>query len=143
MTCASNYLFDRPQRLRRYSVNPMAFVAALILAPCIVTLLTCWTLIGLFAPIFGVIPYLVIGTPILLWAVGHIRPAFWPYAALGFAANLFCLIAAKICAALNVSADADDFIFIFAFGLVFGALYAGAFGSLYAKFHPNLHVLDV
>ncbi|WP_133169790.1 hypothetical protein [Yoonia maritima] len=143
MSVATLLAPNNPKRTIRYSVNPTAFVAALILAPVSVTLLTCWTIIGLFALPFGAIPYLLLGTPVLLWAVTKIEPAFWSYAILGFAVNLVCCLACAVADALNLSADADDLAIIFGFGLIFGPLYAGAFGMLYANFHPNRRILQI
>ncbi|WP_341368170.1 hypothetical protein [Yoonia sp. BS5-3] len=120
----------------RYSVNPTAFVLALVCAPLFITLMSFWTVIGLFALPFGVLPYLIIGTPILLWAVGRIKPRFGAYALLGFAGNLilgvFMLISAT---------DFEVIRLFFLFGAVFAPLYAGAFGHLYAGFHPNIRIL--
>jgi hypothetical protein len=129
---------------QRYSVNPTAFLAALILAPLVVTALSFWTVIGLFALAFGALPYLVIGTPVLLWAVGRIKPSFGEYAPLGFLGNgamvAFILVVMALNGSLQYGAGAAS---VFAgFGFVFAPLYAGAFGSLYAAFHPNIRILQ-
>ncbi|MEJ8562845.1 hypothetical protein QTO30_17595 [Yoonia sp. GPGPB17] len=128
----------------RYSVNPTAFVFALICAPLVVTLFSFWTIIGLFALPFGIIPYLVIGTPMLLWAVGRIKPGFKPYALLGLAGNVILAVIVGIMALADGNAgQANEAIVFFAgFGLIFAPLYGGAFGSLYALFHPNIRVLQ-
>jgi len=127
----------------RYSVNPTAFVVALICAPLVVTALSFWTLIGLFALPFGIIPYLVFGGPTLIWAVGHILPSFGSYAALGFAGNL--VMGAVLALFLAVMGRTDEFElvgFLAGFGLIFAPLYAGTFGSIYATFHPNIRILQ-
>ena len=128
----------------RYTVNPTAFVAALLLAPIVVTLLTFWTLIGLFALFFGAVPYLVIGTPVLIWAVGRIKPDFFAYATLGFAGNIFGMLACFVilAPAAGVESAAGTASAIFGFGLVVAPLYAGTFGALYARFHPQLRLLQ-
>ena len=127
----------------RYTVHPVAFAAALVLAPVVVTAVTFWTLIGLFAPYFGVVPYLLIGTPILLWAAGRVLPGFWRYAALGFVANLIPFAALMLIGMLAHSNERmiENLTFIFGFGLLFGPLWAGAFGMLYRTFHPNMRTL--
>ena len=124
------------ERKIRYSVNPTAFFFALICAPLLVTALSFWTLIGLFALPFGIVPYLVIGTPILLWAAGHVRPNFRDYAKLGLAGNFIMGLGGL------VIADPDTIALLFVFGLIFAPLYTGAFGSLYASFHPNMRILQ-
>ncbi|PJI93033.1 hypothetical protein BC777_1900 [Yoonia maricola] len=127
----------------RYSVHPTAFVAALICAPLAVTALTFWTVLGLFALPFGILPYLVIGTPLLLWAVGHIKPRFGAYALLGLAGNFIMAAVIGIVTLANGNIDqANEAIVFFAgFGMIFAPLYGGTFGSLYASFHPNIRIL--
>ncbi len=129
---------------QRYSVNPIAFLAALILAPLVVTALSFWTVIGLFALAFGALPYLVIGTPVLLWAVGRIRPSFDEYASLGLLGNGAMVAFFLVVMALNGSLQRSAGLALpFAgFSFVFAPLYAGAFGSLYAAFHPNIRILQ-
>ncbi len=128
----------------RYSVNPTAFLFALIGAPIVVTVFSFWTIIGLFALPVGAIPYLVIGTPILLWAVGRIKPAFGAYALLGICGNLFmatCFV--FIVVPMVGVTEAVQIISIYAaFGMIFAPLYAGTFGWLYAAFHPNIRILQ-
>ena len=51
----------------RYLVDPTAFVLALVGGPVIFTLLTFWLLlVPVFALVIGGLPYLAIGTPLLL-----------------------------------------------------------------------------
>ena len=128
----------------RYTINPTAFVGALILAPLVVTLLTFWTLIGIFALFFGAIPYLVIGTPVLIWAVGRIKPSFFAYAGLGLLGNL---AGWAVCFAILIPGEGmqeakEVSAILFGFGLIFGPLYAGTFGALYRSFHPNIRLLE-
>jgi len=128
----------------RYAINPWKFVVALILAPILVTALTCWTLIGLYALPFGAIPYLVIGTPILIWAAGRIKPAFWPYAGLGLLGWVVMMVVLPL--ALLAEGNAWEIVdmmrFLGGFGLIFAPLYAGAFGWLYGALEPDPRVLN-
>lgn len=128
----------------RYAVDPVAFVGALILAPVVATLLSFWTVIGLAALLIGAIPYLLIGTPLLLWAVGRVPPCFGTYATLGFCANLvpFGVFALMTMLDLGPREMAPGMMFIFGFGMIFGALWAGTFGWLYARFHRNFRILQ-
>ena len=128
----------------RYSVSPTAFFFALICAPLLVTLFTFWTFIGLFALPLGIIPYLVVGTPILLWAVGRVEPGFWRYAFLGFAGYMVMAVIGIVILTppLGSLANQETFIFLAGFGMIFAPLYAGTFGSLYGAFHTNIRILQ-
>lgn len=127
----------------RYSVNPTAFIFALICAPLIVTALSFWTIIGFFALPMGIIPYLVIGTPTLIWAVGRIKPRFGEYAWLGFCGNAAMIVVSMIVLPPVIGVDETSAILIFGcFGMIFAPLYAGTFGWLYAAFHPNIRILQ-
>lgn len=134
---------NEENRKPRYSVSPIAFFFALILAPIVVTAFSFWTVIGLFALPLGIIPYLVIGTPILLRAVGRMKPEFGSYALLGLGGNVFAaIIGGAIAVSLDDKNALDQILFLAGFGLVFAPLYAGVFGSLYARFHPNIRILQ-
>ena len=128
----------------RYTVNPTAFFAALLLAPIVVTLLTFWTVIGLFALFLGAAPYLVIGTPVLIWAVGRIKPQFDDYALLALLVNIGAgLLCLALLAPVHGFASAFSLVgFFFGFGLIFAPLYGGTFGALYPRFHPQLRLLQ-
>ncbi len=128
----------------RYSVNPTAFLFALIFAPITVTVFSFWTVIGLFALPFGAIPYLAIGTPILLWAVGRIKPTFAAYALLGVGGNAIMAVGGGVILIPTVGVnEAEAILLMFAgFGMIFAPLYAGTFGWLYAAFHPNIRILQ-
>ena len=128
----------------RYAVDPVAFVAALILAPLVVTLFSFWTVIGLAALPIGAFPYLLIGTPLLLLAAGRVPPRFGTYATFGFCANLvpFGVFALMTILDLGPHEMAPGMMFIFGFGMIFGTLWAGTFGSLYARFHRNFRILQ-
>ncbi|MEL6683554.1 MAG: hypothetical protein AAFQ09_13095 [Pseudomonadota bacterium] len=128
----------------RYSINPIAFVIALLLAPLLVTLLSFWTIIGLFAIYFGLLPYLIVGTPILIWAVGRIKPTFGAYACLGLFGNVAMGIAGFLIMAPQIGHEdaITSVLFLAGFGFIFAPLYAGAFGSLYAAFHPKIRILQ-
>lgn len=134
--------FTKPnggERGPRYDINPVAFVAALFLAPLFVTALSFWAIIPVLALPFAAIPYLVIGTPILFCAVGRVEPSFMNYAPLGLQGNLLNLPLGTFVFALREPLqDALTLaIFFTVFGVIFAPLYAGAFGMLYASFHPD------
>lgn len=142
MTEITDFFLTPPKP--RCSVSPSAFVGALILAPIVVTALTFWTVIGFFALFLGAIPYLLVGTPVLLWAVGHVHPEFSNYAKLGLISNIAAGLAyiAVFSSSVGIETAMEQAGFLFGFGLIFAPLYAGAFGSLYARFHPNIRILN-
>ncbi|MGL5011741.1 MAG: hypothetical protein ACRC6I_17840 [Paracoccaceae bacterium] len=114
-------------------LDPVAFFIALISGPIIFTLLTFWIVfIPVFALVIGGIPYLVIGTPVLLWMaltgpVNGARSAIW--AGLTNAG----LTAGGVLGALIVAKPEDaGFVAMFgAFCIGFGMAWAAAFGIIY------------
>lgn len=74
----------------RYAIDPVAFAIALIGAPLLVALLFFWILlIPVFALLFGGIPYLVLGTPVLLIYLHYSHGS--PQGAAGLAALTACI----------------------------------------------------
>lgn len=116
--------------------GPIAFTSALILAPIVVTLLTCFLLIPIFALIMGAPVYLAIGTPVLLWMVGRYPPSFGPYALAGLLGNLALIAFAYIAISLQPEASRTHEGMTLAYwGLPFAPLWAGTFALLYRRFH--------
>ena len=109
----------------------IAFTAALICAPLVVTALTFVAVIPVFALILGAPLYLVIGTPTLLWMVGRYPPRFVPYALAGLG-SILALMA--LMGLLNIARPdlrvSELFGFLVA-GSVFAPLWAGTFAPLY------------
>ena len=116
--------------------GPIAFTSALILAPIIVTGLTCFLLIPIFALIMGGPVYLAIGTPVLLWMVGRYPPQFWPYAFAGLLGNLALIAFAYIAFSLQPAEFRTyEGMTLAYWGLPFAPLWAGTFALLYRCFH--------
>jgi hypothetical protein len=125
--------------------DPVAFAGALIGAPLLATLMSCFLIVPLFALFFGAPVYLILGTPVLLWMVGRFAPTIPRFALAGFIANLLLLLA--LLAAENwVPATIelgfrDSYVFAL-FGLLFGPFWAGTFAALYRKFNRMQRLID-
>ncbi len=125
----------------RYLVDPVAFFAALVLAPLLVALLGFWLLIPVFAVVLGGLPYLLAGGPLLANGLRYNEPSFYVFAGIGLLANLatpflvflFYMVNNPLEAALSVA------VMYFAFGLIFAPLWCGIFAVLYRKFRRELY----
>lgn len=119
-----------------YLIDPVAFFAALIGGPLLFTAATFWLLfVPLFALALGGIPYLVIGTPVLLAYLRHYpadaRDIAW-LACRCFGVGLL-IGTAMMCLAnpahwqgvLGIAA------LIGLFGIIFSLCWGGCFGWLY------------
>lgn len=119
----------------------IAFAAALISAPLVVTALTFPTVIPVFALIFGGPIYLIVGTPTLLWMVGRYPPTFAPFALAG---GLSIVVMLGLTALLDLARpdlQADGFFAFLTAGIVFAPLWAGSFAPLYRWFNRSARPL--
>ena len=118
------------------TLDPVAFALALVLAPLLVALMFFWLLlIPVLAVIFGAVPYLVFGTPALLWMVTRLRPSLGRFALGGLVVHglfLACLAAWGLL--LHDRAALDLFWFFALFGLPHAAAWFAAFAALYRGF---------
>ena len=125
----------------RYPVDPVAFFAALVLAPLLVALLGFWLLIPVFAVVLGGLPYLLAGGPLLANGLRYNEPSFYAFAGIGLLANmatpflvfLFYMVNSQPVDALNAA------VIYFAFGLIFAPLWSGVFAVLYRKFRRQFY----
>jgi hypothetical protein len=117
-------------------LDPVAFVAALILAPILFTVLTFWVLlIPVFALFFGAVPYLVIGTPVILTLLLRYPCTKGVAASVGFLCAAILLLITLLTAHTQfVPPDAP---FLAAWGLIFAPLWAATFASLYNRFYHH------
>ena len=109
------------------ALAPIAFVFALILAPIVVAVLFFWLfLIPVFAVYFGAIPYLLFGTPVLLWMVTHTRITFWNCALGGLLAQMMFAwsISADFTPSRLLGEPAEFFIL---WGIPFSVAWCGTF----------------
>jgi hypothetical protein len=117
-------------------LDPVAFFAALILAPLLFTLMTFWVFfIPVFALIFGAVPYLVIGTPVILMLLLRYRCTKARAASAGFLCAAILLLVVVITP--NTRIFPPDAMVFAAFGLIFAPLWAAMFASLYNRFYHH------
>ena len=116
------------------SFAPVAFTAALIAAPVLVTLVTGVFLIPIAALILGGPVYLIAGTPVLLWMVGRFPPDFETYALGGLLTNLALLAVASLLLLPTPDAAPAEALWFLLPGVIFAPIWAGTFGYLYARF---------
>lgn len=120
------------------ALDPVAFVAALILAPLLFTVLTFWVvLIPVGALIVGGLPYLILGAPILLAML-----FFGPCTADRMTRAAIITIAIPFAPSLlaNLFLGGEGALAIFGLGLacmIFAAGWAATFASLYNRFYRN------
>lgn len=129
-----------PARHPAHRVRPVAFTAALILAPIVFALLTFWAfLVPVAAVFFGGIPYLLIGGPVL-WST---LQRFGPDANMIGPALAAHLIGTPLLTFVGLSlvdtpTRIEDHLsgiaFMTGFGLIFAPFWGLTFGLLYRKF---------
>ncbi|CAN1545389.1 hypothetical protein MCELHM10_01940 [Paracoccaceae bacterium] len=119
--------------------HPIAFVFSLILAPIMVAALFFWVaFIPVFAVMLGAIPYLVFGTPVMLWIATQSRATFWGCALGGLLAQALFVISAAIGLKTGVATSLlpnwNGLQFLALWGIPFSAAWCGAFAVLYNSF---------
>ncbi len=126
----------RPRkRARRYIVDPVAFFIALVGGPLLFTLATFWVL---FVPVvalsLGALPYLIVGTPVLLFHLGR-NPAKPAKLALLALFTIICLLGCLCLAAAltQESAMLGTPFFILISGTIFAPAWAATFGWVYGR----------
>lgn len=128
-------VFSR-QRDTPYSIDPTAFVCALVGAPLVVAFFGFWLLlIPVFALYFGAIPYLVFGTPALLWFLKRRRPNPYEVAILALLCNTVGLLILFALASLIKQIDTRDALTLYGgFGSLVAPVWGATFASLYVWF---------
>ncbi len=126
----------------RPAFDPIAFFGALLLAPIVVAVLFFWVmLIPIYAVMFGTIPYLLFGGPVLLWITTHTRVTFWGCALGGLLAQAMFVISAAACLATGRATFLipDEYFlrFLALWGIPFSAAWCGTFARLYHGFRPE------
>jgi hypothetical protein len=125
------------------TLDPVAFVLALVLAPLVVALLFCWALlIPVLAVIFGGVPYLVFGTPVLLWLATRVPLHAGRLALVGMGVQGLFLVCLAVWGRLAHPEAEGLVVFYGLFGLPMAALWFAAFAVLYRRFwRPVLPLL--
>lgn len=114
----------------RIPIDGGAFIAALLTAPLLATLVLCWAIIPIIALVFGALPYLIIGTPTLLWMVQRWPPTFFRYALAGVLGNTLWLLWGWL-HDWRFMRGWDELLEIGITSSFFAALWAGLFAVLY------------
>ncbi len=125
----------------RYNIDPVAFVLAMIGGPLMFTLASFWLLlIPVGALIFGTLPYLVLGTPVLLIYLSRHPAKPWQLAILALL-TLFCLsIGLSVGAMINRNNTTVDIALItLIFGSLFAPSWAACTGLIYNKLCRDLY----
>lgn len=124
---------SRAGRAERYAIDPVAFFLALLGGPILFTLATFWLFfIPVAALILGGLPYLMIGTPVLLIYLSR-RPAA-PAPLAGLAMAVVGMLSAVLVSAVALSGDREAIapvLGMLVFCIVFAGCWAASFGSLY------------
>ena len=112
-----------------------AFVIASIAGPIIVTGLTFWIYyIPLAALVLGGIPYLILGTPALIYHLRRNAPDVGEIIGLSIVVLLGACTVLGLIGALIMGEDAFGIIVLYAvFGLIFAPLWSWAFTALYIR----------
>lgn len=121
-------------------LDPVAFVAALIMAPLLVTMATFWVLyIPVVALVLGGPVYLIVGTPVLLTLAfkAPLTPAVCTKAALGSVAVLTALAMTAGLILENQAVGYGPLLIFAGFSALFAAIWAATFASLYTCFSRN------
>ena len=116
-------------------IHMPAFFGALFLAPILVTALTFFLVVPMFALIMGGLPYLILGTPILLWRLSQVPCTPSDCAVAAVSANT----AASVLALLYCLSVQDDNLagvvtLYMLFGTIFAPVWGATFGYLYNSF---------
>lgn len=129
----------------RHEIDPIAFIAALVLAPVLPALVTSPLLlmqsglaiiaaIPLAAIIFGGIPYLVLGIPALLYVLSRKGPNTDAIIGAALCITLGLCAVVGLTSAVMSPASGAGVLFLGGFSLFFAALWSGLFAWLYRKF---------
>lgn len=124
----------------RYIIDPVAFFLALVGGPLIMTLVSCWMIIPIFALFLGAPAYLIMGTPILLLYLRRNEGNTGDIAFLAFCTNLLLL---PIGLVLEWAGDPWDMVDgaagYIAFGMIFAPFWGAGFGILYNRLRRDFY----
>jgi hypothetical protein len=118
------------------TLDPIAFAGALVLAPLVVALTFFWLLaIPIFAVFFGTVPYLIFGTPVLLWMVTRFPISADNFAIGGMLAQSLFALCLSAFANLRPHTAADSMAFMVLWGIPFAIAWFMTFAWLYRRFY--------
>ncbi len=118
----------------RHIIDPVAFILALIGGPVLVTAISFWLVVPVFALIIGGPLYLAVGTPVLLWRLQREVHDIFELAVLAMKAVGILTLGATVYLCLTSQEGQIPSLLIMAlFALVFAALWTATFGWLYHR----------
>lgn len=134
-----------PPEGARYIIDPVAFFVALIGAPLLFTLATFWVLfIPVGALYVGSLPYLVIGTPVLLYHLSRNPARPGDLASLSIAVCLVLGLAfIALAAVFGHSESATVAFYITLCAIIFAPCWAATFGWLYTKLARDFYTQPI
>lgn len=119
-------------------IHMPAFFGALILAPLLVTALSFYVVVPVFALLFGAPFYFALGTPLLLWLLSRKPCTSGDCATAALLANGAACVFAMIFGTLTQNDEIYGMVFFYLlFGSIFAPLWGATFGWLYLKFTRN------
>lgn len=120
------------QSAQRHLIDPVAFFVALIGAPLLVTALSCWLVFPVFALVFGGPAYLAIGTPVLLWHLGHHEPNWERIMGLAALSIITVYFGTSVLALITGDGSLIKIASLYCgFGFLFAVLWSAPFSWLY------------
>lgn len=125
----------------RYLMDPLAFFAALIGAPLLVAVLGFWVLlIPVFAVVMGGLPYLIIGTPLLLYYIPRHGAVPHDIALLAIKVTATgAFITGSLAYAMDPTLPIQGTLFLATMAIIFAGIWANVFGWLYGKFQRDFY----
>jgi|3_EtaG_2_1085321.scaffolds.fasta_scaffold160695_1 hypothetical protein len=115
-------------------IDPVAFFLALIGGPVLVTAISFWLVVPVFALIIGGPLYLAVGTPVLLWRLQREVHDIFELAVLAMKAVGILTLGATLYLCLTAQEGQIPSLLTMAlFALVFAALWTATFGWLYRR----------
>ena len=116
----------------RYAVPAIAFVASLIAAPLLVTALTFWAIVPIYALIIGGPLFVVIGGPVLWVYLRHFEPRYLPIMLIAVAVQMpTAAILGLFAVIVGENNLAQSFPMLVPIACLFAALWSATFTALY------------
>ncbi len=115
-------------------IDPVAFFLALFGGPILVTALSFWLVVPVFALIIGGPLYLAVGTPVLLWRLQRAVHDIFELAVLAMKVVGILTLGATVYLCLtSQEGQIPSLLTMALFALVFAALWTATFGWLYHR----------
>lgn len=128
-----NFVFARTAG-PRHIIDPVAFILALIGGPILVTAISFWLVVPVFALMIGGPLYLAVGTPVLLWRLQREVRDIFELAVLAMKAVVVLTLGAIAYLCLtSQEGQIPSLLTMALFALVFAALWTATFGWLYHR----------